>query len=421
MVDIDDRAAARRRDEDDPLSALRQQFNFPRTDDGERAIYLCGNSLGLQPEGAREVVDREMDDWAELAVDGHFDGETPWVSYNRRLEGPMAGLVGADESEIALSNTLTVNLHLMMVSFYRPTADRYKILVEGGAFPSDQYAVKSQADFHGFDPEEAVVEVGPEADDELVDEEHIRQAIERHADELALVMFTGVHYYNGQAFDLASITDLAREAGANVGFDLAHAVGNVPLELHQAGPDFAVWCNYKYMNAGPGAIGGYFVHERHGEAEDLPRFEGWWGNNPETRFEMRPEFDPQQGAGGWQLSNAPLLSLAPLEASLELFEEAGMETLRDKSIALTDYMLELLDSIPDKPFEVITPRDPARRGCQLSIRAPGMGRELAEQVRDRGVVCDYRRPNVVRVAPTPMYNSFEDVRAFCQILRDCVV
>ncbi len=420
MVDIDDREAARRRDAEDPLSEFREAFAFPRDQEGSRLIYLCGNSLGLQPEGARGVVERELDDWAERAVDGHFEGDTPWVSYNEHLEESMASLLGADPDEIALSNTLTANLHLMMVSFYRPGAERNKILVEGGAFPSDQYAVKSQADFHGLDPDEAIIEVEPPEGSDLIDDEQIRRAIERHADELALVLFSGVHYYTGQAFDLEAITELAHEAGAMAGFDLAHAVGNVPLDLHEAGADFGVWCNYKYMNAGPGAIGGYFVHERHAEA-DLPRFEGWWGNDPETRFEMRPEFDPQYGAGAWQLSNAPLFSLAPLEASLDLFERAGLERLRAKSVALTDYMLALLDGIPDRPFDVITPREPARRGSQLSIYAPQMGQTLYEEIRERGVVCDYRRPNVIRVAPAPLYNSFEDVRAFCEILRDCLL
>jgi len=419
MTRIDDRDESHRLDEKDPLREFRDAFHVPRRDDGRPVVYFCGNSLGLQPKGARGVVERELGDWSELAVDAHFETETPWVSFNERLVDPVTDIVGASADEIALSNTLTANLHFMMVSFYRPTPDRYKILVEGGAFPSDQYAVKSQADFHGFDPEDAVVEITPSAGQTLSNED-IVSGIERHGDETALVLFSGVHYYTGQAFDLAFVADCAREAGAHVGFDLAHAVGNVPLDLHDSGVDFAVWCNYKYMNAGPGAVGGYFVHERHADAHDLPRFDGWWGNNPETRFDMKPEFDPQEGAGAWQVSNAPLFSLAPLEASLELFERAGMETLRDKSVELTEYMLELLDSIPDRPFEVITPRDPDRRGCQLSLRASEIGRDLFEEVRGHGVVCDYRHPSVIRVAPTPLYNSFEDVREFCEILRNCV-
>lgn len=416
----EERAAARRRDEQDPLADFRQQFHCPLRDDGRRVIYFCGNSLGLQPKDAKSVVGREIADWAELAVDGHFEGDTPWVSYNESLVEPTSRIVGAKPEEVALSNTLTANLHLMMVSFYRPTADRYKILVEGGAFPSDQYAVKSQAEFHGHDPTDAVIEVEPEEGNDVISDDDIFSAIDRHADELALVLFSGVHYYTGQAYDLPRIAKAAREAGANVGFDLAHAVGNVPLELHDSGADFAAWCNYKYMNAGPGAVGGYFVHERHADDDDLPRFEGWWGNNPETRFEMRPDFDPQHGAGAWQLSNAPLFSLAPLEVSLDLFEKAGLDNLREKSLALTDYMLELLDDVPDKPFEIITPREADRRGSQLSIRAPDIGVELFEEIRDQGVVCDYRRPSVIRVAPNPFYNSFEDVWEFCRLLRECV-
>jgi len=415
---IDDRDEARRRDDEDPLSELREAFHFPRRDDGRPVIYFCGNSLGLQPDRTREVLDRELADWSEFAVDGHFETDTPWVSFNERLTEPLARIVGASPDEVALANTLTANLHFLLVSFYQPTPQRHKILVEGGAFPSDQYAVKSQADFHGFDPDDAVVEVEPERG-ETLSRRDVESAIEHHGDELALVLFSGLHYYTGQAFDLDFVASLARDAGARVGFDLAHAIGNVPVDLHDSGADFAVWCHYKYMNAGPGAVGGYFVHDRHAEAHDLPRFEGWWGNDPETRFDMNPEFDPQRGAGAWQVSNAPVFSLAPLEASLELFERAGMDALRDKSVALTEYMLELLDDLPDRPFEVITPREPARRGCQLSLRAPEIGRELFEHVRNQGVVCDYRHPSVIRVAPAPLYNTFEDVREFCEILRDC--
>lgn len=418
MTQIDNRDEAKRRDADDPLSELRNEFHIPTREDGRPVVYFCGNSLGLQPNEARHVVEREFDDWSEWAVDAHFETDTPWVSYNERLVDSVADIVGGAPEEVALANTLTANLHFMLVSFYRPTSDRYKILVEGGAFPSDQYAVKSQADFHGYDPEEAIVQVTPEEGD-VLSRDDIASAIDRHGDELALVLFTGVHYYTGQAFDLEFVADRARDAGAQVGFDLAHAVGNVPLNLHETGADFAVWCHYKYMNAGPGAVGGYFVHERHADNHDLPRFDGWWGNDPETRFDMNPEFDPQSGAGAWQVSNAPVFSLAPLEASLELFERAGMEALREKSIALTEYMLELLDDIPDRPFDVMTPRDPERRGCQLSLRASEIGEELFDRVRDRGIVCDYRSPSVIRVAPAPLYNTFEEVREFCETLRDC--
>jgi kynureninase len=420
MLSPDSRKEALRRDDQDPLADFRDHFSFPTGDDGEPLIYFCGNSLGLQPEGARQKVAREMDDWADRAVAGHFEGDTPWVSFNERLEGPVADIVGASTDEIALSNTLTANLHLMMVSFYRPTEDRYKILVEGGAFPSDQYAVKSQADYHGFDPEEAIVEVEPRQGEDVVRTEDIVAKIDELGDELALTMFTGVHYYTGQAFDLPAITEAAHDVGAFAGFDLAHAVGNVPLELHDSGADFAVWCHYKYMNAGPGAVGGYFVHDRHADTEDIPRFEGWWGNDPETRFEMKPEFEPQHGAGAWQLSNAPVFSLAPLDASLELFQEAGMEQIRQKSLALGDYLLELLDQIDDKPFEIITPTDHARRGSQFSLRGPEGTHDLYETLRASGVVCDYRNPRVIRLAPAPLYNSFEDVWTFCRILANAL-
>jgi kynureninase len=420
MTDFPPLDTARRRDADDPLAEYRDAFAFPETDSGDEAIYLCGNSLGLQPESARDVVDRELDKWADRAVDGHFSGEQPWESFHSPLSEPMAEIVGARPDEVVLMNTLTVNLHLMMVSFYRPTPERPKILMERSAFPSDRYALVSQIEHHGFDPDEALIEIGDGRDGSLLDESELLEAIEHHGDELALVMIGGLQYYTGQALDLEPIVEAGHEVGAKVGFDLAHAVGNVELDLHDWNADFAVWCTYKYLNGGPGAIAGAFVHDRYAEDFELPRFAGWWGNDPETRFDMKPEFEPQSGAGGWQLSNAPILSLAPLEASLALFERAGMGRLREKSVELTEYMLELLDTMPSESFEVLTPRDPERRGAQLSLRLAEGGRELFEAIRDRGVVCDYRKPSVVRVAPAPMYNSFEDVWHFCRILRDVV-
>jgi kynureninase len=419
------RDEAERRDRRDSLSELRDEFVFPEGPDGDRAIYFCGNSLGLQPRRAREIVDREMDEWAEMAVDGHFDGEQAWSSYHDNLAGPMSRIVGASPDEVVVMNTLTANLHFMLVSFYRPDDDRYKIIMEGGAFPSDEYAFKSQADFHGYDPDDAVVHVEPREGEATIRTEDILQTIEEHGDETALVCLSGLQYYTGQIFDMETITEKAHEVGAKVGWDLAHAVGNAELELHEWGPDFAVWCTYKYLNGGPGSVAGCFVHDRWSEAFDLPRFAGWWGNRPETRFEMKPEFDPAPGAAGWQVSNAPILSMAPLEASLELFDRAGMEALRTKSKDLTGWMLELIDRMPDQPFEIITPRAPQARGCQLSIRTPAErgddgGRALYRALREGGVVCDYREPRVIRVAPTPMYNSYMDVWRFCRILYDFV-
>lgn len=414
-------AEARRRDDNDPLGEYRQRFRFPEGPDGEPAVYLCGNSLGLQPESARAAVERELDEWAELAVDGHFDGHQPWSSFAESLQEPMSSIVGARPEEVVLMNTLTANLHFMLVSFYRPTDERYKIILEGGAFPSDQYALDSQAKFHGYDPDEAVITVEPRAGESTLRTEDILETIEEHGDELALVCLSGLQYYTGQAFDIETITARGREVGATVGWDLAHAVGNVPMKLHDWDVDFAVWCTYKYLNGGPGAIAGTFVHERHAEDFERPRFAGWWGNRPETRFDMEPDFDPEPGAAGWQVSNAPILSLAPLEASLGMFHEVGMDALRRKSLELTGWMEELLESIDGQPFELITPSDPEKRGCQLSLRAPeGRGPDLFDALREGGVVCDYRKPRVIRVAPAPIYNSFRDVWKFCKILNDSV-
>lgn len=417
MTTPSDRDYARSLDAEDPLAELRDDFNIP-VRDGESVTYLCGNSLGLQPRDARQAVVDELDDWADLAVDGHFSGEHPWSSFHEPLADPMADIVGADSTdEVVLMNTLTTNLHLMMVSFYRPTPERHKILIEGGAFPSDRYAVASQADFHGYDPEEALVEVDPKDGNECLSSEAICDVLRERGDEIALVMLGGVNYYSGQVFDMGKIVETAREVGCVVGLDLAHAVGNVELDLHEWGADFAVWCTYKYLNGGPGAIAGAFVHERHAERFDLPRFTGWWGNDPDTRFDMKPNFEPQRGAGGWQLSNAPILSMAPLRASLEMFQSAGMATIRQQSIRMTEYLLDLLDQLPDRPFDVITPREPSRRGCQISLKGPEGTRELFETLRDNHVVCDYRKPRVIRLAPAPLYNQFEELWQVYDLLR----
>lgn len=403
-------------DQEDRLRSFRDRFHFPTQQSGEPHIYLCGNSLGLQPKDVRADIEQELEDWAKLGVEGHFDGRDPWYSYHEQFSGALADVVGAQPEEIVVMNSLTTNLHLMMVSFYRPTSARYKILIEGGAFPSDHYAVDSQADFHGFDPKDAVVKLRPREGEETLRDADVLEAIEELGDELALVMLGGVNYYTGQLFDLEAITQAGHQAGATVGFDLAHAAGNVPMKLHDWDVDFAVWCSYKYLNAGPGAAGGCFVHERFAEDPDLPRFAGWWGNDPETRFEMTDEFVPQRGAGGWQLSNAPVFAMAPLKASAKLFNEAGMAALRRKSLGLTDYLLYLIDQMPAGSFEVITPRDPHRRGSQISLKATRNGKALFDALQSGGVICDYREPDVIRLAPVPLYNSYEDVWTFCDIL-----
>ncbi|MEM1347270.1 MAG: kynureninase [Myxococcota bacterium] len=410
---------ARELDLHDPMARFRRDFIFPQQD-GAELIYFTGNSLGLQPKKVRPFIDIELEDWAKMGVKGHFSGRNPWYDYHEFLEAPMARVVGAKPGEVVVMNALTVNLHLMMVSFYRPTPERYKVVVEAGAFPSDRYAVASQARFHGYDPQDAVVELAPRDGEFTLRTEDITAYLSEHGHEVALVMLSGVNYYTGQVFHIEAITQAGHAAGAVVGFDLAHAAGNVRLHLHDHGVDFAVWCTYKYLNSGPGGVAGCFVHERWANEVDLPRFAGWWGNDPASRFEMPKRFIPQPGAPGWQLSNAPVLSMAALRASLELFDAAGMEALREKSEQMTAYMLELIDAIPNERFEIITPRDPAQRGCQLSIRTTFDGRALFDELTDRGVCCDFRTPDVIRVAPAPLYNSFEEVWRFCEIMRETV-
>ncbi|TXD31435.1 kynureninase [Lujinxingia vulgaris] len=417
---ITDLDYARQLDRDDPLGGFRERFHIPTGSSGEPVLYLCGNSLGLQPKGVEKALGEELEKWANLGVDGHFAEPNPWYSYHEIFNEPMAAVVGAQPDEVVVMNSLTTNLHLLMVSFYRPSAERFKILIEGGAFPSDLYAVQSQARFHGFDPAEAIVELYPRDGEKTLRDEDIIAAIEREGDQLALVLFGGVNYYTGQLFDMGAITEAGHRAGAMVGFDLAHAAGNAPLKLHEWGPDFAAWCSYKYLNSGPGGVAGVFVHERHLGRKDIPRFEGWWGTDPSTRFEMGPSFEPQYGAGAWQLSNAPVLPMASLRASLALFTEATMEALRDKSEKLTGYLFELVTAIGADAFEVITPAEPERRGCQLSILAAGDGELLHKRLMAADVICDYRRPNVIRVAPTPLYNTYEDVWRFWKILEESV-
>ncbi|MCO6511813.1 MAG: kynureninase [Aridibacter famidurans] len=411
---------ARSRDGSDPLRDFRDRFLFPETESGDNPVYFTGNSLGLQPKKAREYVDQELEDWARLAVEAHLHAKHPWLPYHEFLTEQMANVVGAKPSEVVVMNSLTVNLHLMMVSFYRPTKERFRIMIEGKAFPSDQYAVKSQLAFHGFEPEAGLIEILPRHGETHLKTADIVEAIGKHADSLALVMFGGVNYFTGQAFDLKAISEAAHDAGAVVGFDLAHAAGNIPLKLHDSGADFAVWCSYKYLNSGPGGVAGVFVHERHARAFDLPRFAGWWGHDKASRFQMGPDFEPIEGAEGWQISNPPILQMAALRASLEIFEEAGMEALGEKSKDLTGYLEFLIDAIGDERISVITPRDPADRGCQLSIRVRNADRSLFERLISQDVFADWREPDVIRVAPVPLYNSFLDVFRFAEKLRSAL-
>ena len=417
---ITEREFARQMDREDPLRDFRDRFYIPTAADGEEVIYFCGNSLGLQPKTTSDYLNRELERWAKKGVEGHFDGPDGWYGYHELLSESLAEVVGARPSEVVAMNSLTTNLHLLMVSFYRPTKKRFKIMIEGGAFPSDRYAVQSQANFHGFSPDEAIVELTPREGESLLRRSDILQAIEDEGEQLALIMLGGVNYYTGQFFELEKITEAGHAVGAKVGFDLAHAAGNVPLRLHDWGPDFAAWCNYKYLNSGPGAVSGIFVHERHGNAPELPRFAGWWGVDPEGRFEMKPNFEPQTGAAGWQLSNAPILSMAALRASTEIFMEAGMERLRQKSEKLTAYLVSLIDQLPQSSFEIITPDDPDHRGCQVSILAHHDSQGLYDRLTEANVVCDYRRPDVIRLAPVPLYNTFEDVWRFWEILAESV-
>ena len=405
---------ARRMDMEDSVARVRNRFHIPKTNNGAECIYLCGHSLGLQPKNAAQYVEQELRDWADLGVDGHFAGKNPWFTYHRLLTQQTAELVGAEAPELVVMNSLTVNLHLMMVSFYRPTTDRHKILVEGGAFPSDQYAVKSQIQFHGFDPPSSLVELQPRPEEACLREEDVHEAIEREGNSIALILLGGVNYVTGQALDVAAVTEAGHNKGCMVGFDLAHAVGNIPLRLHDWAPDFAVWCNYKYLNGGPGCVGGCFVHQRHARAWDVPRFAGWWGHDEKTRFRMGPEFDAMEGAEGWQLSNPPILALAALRASLDIFSEVGMERLRAKSVALTGYAEFLLRQKRSSKFSILTPAEPRRRGAQLSLRVPQHGRSICDRLAAHGIIGDWREPNIFRVAPVPLYNSYHDVFSFVE-------
>jgi kynureninase len=413
-------AFAQQLDAQDQLSHYQNEFSFPQVN-GKNVIYFTGNSLGLQPKRAKTYVDEVMNDWANLAVEGHFYAEKPWWDYHERFANPLSKLVGALPSEVTVMNTLTVNLHLLMVSFYRPTATRYKIICEEKAFPSDQYLFQSQVNFHGYATEDAIVEVKRRDGEHNIRLEDVIATINEVGDELALVLIGGVNYYTGQVFDMKTITEAGHRVGAYVGWDLAHAAGNIDLHLHDWQVDFAAWCSYKYMNSGPGNASGCFIHEKHHSNSELPRFAGWWGHNKERRFKMEPQFDPIQGADGWQISNLPVLSLAPYLASVELFAEIGMDALIAKRNTITAYLefvLREIDREVHGNFEIITPSNPSERGCQLSVFLHGEGRSLFDYLMKNGVIIDWREPNVIRLAPVPMYTSFEDIYRFGQILKN---
>ncbi|HZB12077.1 MAG TPA: kynureninase [Chryseolinea sp.] len=409
---------ARKLDQADSLSSYRSKFFIPKVD-GRTVIYFSGNSLGLQPKQTRTFVNQELDDWANLGVEGHEQAHRPWLYYHKFSKKILGQLAGAKPSEVVAMNQLTVNLHLMMVTFYRPTSRRYKILTEAGAFSSDQYAFESQIKFHGLNPEKTLVELSPRDGEFTLRTSDIISAIEEHGNELALIVFGGVQYYTGQFFDVKRITDAGHKVGAIVGFDLAHAIGNVDLHLHNHNVDFAVWCSYKYLNAGPGGIAGAFIHESHFDRDDLQRFAGWWGHQEKERFEMRKGFKPIAGADGWQVSNVPIFQAAAHLASLEIFQQAGIKALRKKSILLTGYLEYLLKEIDpfENSFSIITPAKAQERGCQLSIFLKKNGKRIFNSLSKKGVSLDWRQPNVIRLAPVPLYNSFEEVFRFAEIFK----
>ncbi|MDA0683136.1 MAG: kynureninase [Bacteroidetes bacterium] len=411
---------SQRLDAADPLASYRLRFSIPKMPDGTDTLYLCGNSLGLQSKDGIDALHAVVKDWAELGIEGYFTGDNPWVDYGTELRESEARLVGAKPLEVAVMNSLTVNLNLLLLSFYRPTPERHKIIIEDHTFPSDQYAFREQIRFHGFDPETSLVVLKPRPGEDWHRTEDILETIAKEGAETALVMMGGVNYYTGQFFDIATITKAGHDEGCTVGWDLAHAAGNLPLQLHDWNVDFAAWCHYKYLNSGPAAPGGAFVHERFAHATDLPRLAGWWGHNRSTRFQWVDEFEPEPGAVGWQMTNTPVLSTAPLKGSLTMFDELGMPAIRQKSVKLTGYLWELLSRI-ESGFDIMTPSDPSQRGAQLSLRVHGdNGRVVFDYIKERGVICDWRNPNCIRISPAPLYNSFDDVRRFAEIFDEAL-
>ena len=424
MIFENTREFAQSLDAKDELRNYREEFYFPKVN-GKQVIYFTGNSLGLQPKRTKAYVDEVMNDWANLAVEGHFYADKPWWDYQERFAAPLSEIVGAKPSEVGVMNTLTVNLHLLMVSFYNPTPKKYKIICEEKAFPSDQYMFQSQVKFHGYDPKDAIVEIKRREGEANIRIEDILAKIDEVGSELALVLIGGVNYYTGQVFDMKTITAAGQKHGAYVGWDLAHAAGNIKLELHDWNVDFAAWCSYKYMNSGPGNASGFFVHEKHHNDKELKRFAGWYGHNKERRFKMEPDFDPVHGADGWQVSNLPILSLAPYLASVEMFAEVGMDKLITKRNLITSYLEFILHEIDKElegaDFEILTPSNQEERGCQLSVYLHGQGRELFDRLMKNGVITDWREPNVIRLAPAPFYCSFEDMYEFGQILKQLIL
>jgi kynureninase len=413
-------AYAKSLDSQDELKTYRDQFHMPLRPNGDPYVYLCGNSLGLQPKSTKNAIAQELEDWKNLGVEGHFHAKNPWLPYHEFLTNAMAKVVGAKPEEVVVMNTLTVNLHMMMISFYRPTAKRNKIIIEADAFPSDKYAAESQIRLHGYDPKECLIELKARSGEVCLREEDIKHTIEANGEELALIMLGNTNYYTGQYFDMHKITEWGHAVGSYVGFDCAHGAGNYPLQLHDSGCDFAVWCNYKYLNSGPGGMGGAFVNERHHNQKSLPRLEGWWGHNKETRFKMRDAFEPMPTIEAWQLSNPPIMAMAAVWASLKIFEEVGMEKLRKKAIALTGYTEFLVKSLGKDVINIITPSDPNQRGSQLSIQVKSADKSIFDTLTEKGVIADWREPDVIRISPVPMYNSFEDAWNFYQLLKESI-
>jgi len=408
---------AKQLDQEDPISYLRNQFHIPRDKHGKEWLYFTGNSLGLQPKITSKYIEQELDDWANFGVEGHFEAKNPWLSYHELLTDTMAKVVGAKPIEVVVMNTLTTNLHLLMVSFYQPSKTKYKIIIESDAFPSDRYAVQSQLSFHGFDPEEALIEWKPKEGKELLELEDLKSILDSQGDEVALLLIGGVNYYTGQYLDIKKIAELGHAKKCMVGIDLAHGAGNIQLNLHDSSIDFAAWCTYKYLNSGPGSLSGLFVHEKHAQRKDLPRFAGWWNHNKETRFNMRQPFDVMSGAEGWQLSNPPILSMAAIKASLDIFEKVGMDALVKKSKKLTGFFEYLVNEIASDTIKIITPTNPNERGCQLSLQVKNADKNLHKKLTENNIITDWREPDVIRCAPVPMYTSFEDVYHMVTILE----
>ena len=404
---------AKQLDQEDPISYLRNEFHIPKDKHGKEWLYFTGNSLGLQPKITSKYIDQELDDWANFGVEGHFEAKNPWLSYHELLTDKMAKIVGAKPIEVVVMNTLTTNLHLLMVSFYQPSKTKYKIIIESDAFPSDRYAVQSQLSFHGFDPDEALIEWKPKEGKELLELEDLKSILDSQGDEVALLLIGGVNYYTGQYLDIKKIAELGHAKKCMVGIDLAHGVGNIQPNLHDSGVDFAAWCTYKYLNSGPGSLSGLFVHEKHAQRKDLPRFSGWWNHNKETRFNMRQPFDVMSGAEGWQLSNPPILSMAAIKASLDIFDKVGMSALLNKSKKLTGFFEYLIHEIASDTIKIITPTHPNERGCQLSLQVKNADKNLHKKLTENNIITDWREPDVIRCAPVPMYTSFEDV--YCMV------